>query len=172
MSVYSKLFEIQQTLKAPKGQYNKFGEFNIPYGGMAYNKKEFANKILDSTLINYMKNTKIENKDFKAFLDNYPPQDKDFLFVDPPYDSDFSKYSNNEFLKSDHERLCKYLANLNTQIMIVIKKTDYIENLYKKNGFNIFWFDKKYLVNCKNRNNREVTHLIITNYEVKEAINN
>jgi len=28
MSVYSKLFEIQQTLKAPKGQYNKFGEFN------------------------------------------------------------------------------------------------------------------------------------------------
>ncbi len=28
MSVYSKLFEIQQNLKAPKGQYNKFGGFH------------------------------------------------------------------------------------------------------------------------------------------------
>ncbi len=27
MSVYSKLFEIQQTLKAPKGQYNNFGKY-------------------------------------------------------------------------------------------------------------------------------------------------
>lgn len=28
MSVYSKLFEIQQNLKAPKTQYNKFGKYN------------------------------------------------------------------------------------------------------------------------------------------------
>ena len=28
MSIYSKLFEIQQNLKAPKGQYNKFGSFH------------------------------------------------------------------------------------------------------------------------------------------------
>lgn len=28
MSIYSKLFEIQQNLKAPKGQYNKFGNFH------------------------------------------------------------------------------------------------------------------------------------------------
>lgn len=164
---------IRENCYASMFRYNKFGEFNIPYGGMAYNKKVFASKILDSNIVNYMKNTDIENKDFEEFLNQYPPQSKDFLFVDPPYDSDFSKYSNNEFLKKDHERLCKYLASLNTQIMIVIKKTDYIEDLYKKNGFNIFCFDKKYLVNCKNRNNRNVTHLIITKgYEIKSAINN
>ncbi|MEY8321880.1 ERF family protein [Lachnospiraceae bacterium 46-61] len=29
MSVYSKLFEIQQNLKAPKGQYNKFGKYTF-----------------------------------------------------------------------------------------------------------------------------------------------
>lgn len=29
MSIYSKLFEIQQNLKAPKGQYNKFGKYTF-----------------------------------------------------------------------------------------------------------------------------------------------
>ena len=46
--------------------------------------------------------------------------------------------------------------------MLVIKNTDFIYNLYKK--FNIKSFDKKYSVSLKNRNDRSVEHLIITNY--------
>lgn len=147
-------------------RYNKLGDFNIPYGGMAYNKKDFSTKIFQSNLKEYLKNTTIDNVDFEEFLDKYDFNVNDFIFVDPPYDSDFSKYANTDFLKNDHERLCNYLRNLEAKVMVVIKKTDYIEELYRQNGFYIYQFDKKYLVNCKNRNDRNVTHLIITNYEV------
>ena len=47
--------------------------------------------------------------------------------------------------------------------MIVIKYTDFIYDLYK-DDFNITSFDKNYSVNFKNRNDREVNHIIIKNY--------
>lgn len=155
---------VRENCYASMFRYNKMGEFNIPYGGMSYNKKEFQNKIINRDLQNYLKNTTIKSGDFMKFLSNYEFDKNDFIFVDPPYDSDFSTYSNVEFLKNDHERLCLFLKNLNAKVMIVIKKTDYIYELYYKNGFIIKEFNKTYLVNCKSRNNRDVTHLIITNY--------
>ena len=48
--------------------------------------------------------------------------------------------------------------------MLIIKNTDFIYNLYNHPGINISSFDKKYIVSFMNRNNRDVTHLIITNY--------
>ena len=49
--------------------------------------------------------------------------------------------------------------------MIVIKETDFINKLYSdSNIFKINKFDKKYLTNMRNRNNKDVVHLIITNY--------
>lgn len=152
-------------------RYNSNGDFNIPYGGMAYNKKRITNKI-NKSLCNYMKNTTIENMDFMDFLKKYKPKENDFVFVDPPYDSDFSKYANSEFLKKDHERLCDTLSKMSANVMVVIKKTDYIFELYKKHNFNIYEFNKKYLVNCKNRNKRDVIHLIITNYEIPDEESN
>ena len=50
--------------------------------------------------------------------------------------------------------------------MLIIKNTDFIYNLYRNNGFYIKSFDKKYLVSFQNRNNKDVEHLIITNYEM------
>lgn len=48
--------------------------------------------------------------------------------------------------------------------MLVIKNTEFIYELYNKKGINIRTFDKKYLVSFMNRNNKDVTHLLITNY--------
>lgn len=157
---------IREYCYASMFRYNKNGEFNIPYGGMAYNNKEIVNKIVNPKLIEFMQNTIIENMDFLKFLSKYNPTYNDFIFVEPPYDSDFSKYEQNDFSKSDHERLCSYLSKLNANIMIVIKKTEFIYNLYDSHGFNIYEFKKKYLVNCKNRNERNTIHLLITNYEI------
>lgn len=49
--------------------------------------------------------------------------------------------------------------------MLIIKKTDFIDDLYNK--FNIYEYDKNYLVSFKNRNNKDVKHLLITNYEIE-----
>ena len=48
--------------------------------------------------------------------------------------------------------------------MMIIKYTDFIYGLYNKEGINIRTFDKEYLVSFMNRNDKKVTHLLITNY--------
>ncbi len=50
--------------------------------------------------------------------------------------------------------------------MLIIKNTDFIFDLYNKKGIYIKSFDKKYVVSFKNRNEKDVTHLLITNYEL------
>ncbi|MBQ4370610.1 MAG: DNA adenine methylase, partial [Oscillospiraceae bacterium] len=48
--------------------------------------------------------TKIECLDFLDFLRKHPPSENDFMFLDPPYDSDFSTYAKNSFGKDDQKR--------------------------------------------------------------------
>ena len=50
--------------------------------------------------------------------------------------------------------------------MLIIKKTDFIFDLYK--DFYIYEYDMNYMVSFKNRNDRDVKHLLITNYELKK----
>jgi DNA adenine methylase len=48
--------------------------------------------------------------------------------------------------------------------MVVIKETPFILDLYNHPSVKIITFDKKYIYNVRGRNNRNTTHLIITNY--------
>ena len=89
----------------------------------------------------------------------------DFIFLDPPYDSEFSTYAKNEFTRKDQERLANYLINhCKAKWMMIIKNTDFIFDLYNDNGLNIQSFEKTYLVSFMNRNDKNVEHLLITNY--------
>lgn len=87
------------------------------------------------------------------------------MFLDPPYDTEFSTYAQNEFAKKDQERLAKYLIHdCKAKWMMVIKNTPFIFDLYKDSGLTITSFEKKYLVSFMNRNDKQVEHLLITNY--------
>lgn len=149
-------------------RYSSRGEFNVPYGGIAYNTKKLQKKLeyyrTDPVQAHFGK-TNIFNLDFEEFLRQVEPCRDDFLFLDPPYDSEFSTYAQNPFTKADQERLASYLINdCASKWMVIIKNTDFIYNLYNHPGINIRMFDKKYLVSFMNRNNKDVTHLLITNY--------
>ena len=52
---------------------------------------------------------------------------------------------------------------------MIIGKTDFIYDLYNQPGIYIQEYDKKYSCNAKNNKNREVVHLLITNYDTHEA---
>lgn len=149
-------------------RYNSSGDFNVPYGGIGYNRKNYSKKIdyLETQELKLLlDNTVIENDDFENFLKIHKPTEKDFIFLDPPYDSEFSTYANNEFTKSDQERLANYLINdCNAKWMMILKNTDFIFDLYNNKGLNIQSFDKKYLVSFMNRNDKNVQHILITNY--------
>jgi len=148
-------------------RYNRRGDFNVPYGGMAYNKKSFINKInqiKDSSYQNYIANSVIGNEDFELFIKNNQPKKRDFIFLDPPYDTEFSEYAKNTFEKNDQERLADFLSKTEANFMLIIKATPFIRSLYENKGFKILNFNKKYMVNFQNRNDRDVIHLMITNY--------
>lgn len=150
-------------------RFNKIGEFNVPYGGMSYNPKNFQTKldlVKSKELIEHLNNSTIYNGDFYEFLNKFKPNKNDFIFLDPPYDSEFSKYEGNEFNKKDQSRLAEYLINeCPGKWMMVIKNTDFIYSLYDKPGIDMVAFDKKYAVSFMDRNNQEVSHLLIRNYK-------
>ena len=101
--------------------------------------------------------------DFEVFMEGLHLTRNDFVFLDPPYDSDFSTYAQNIFGREEQIRLCECLRRTPAKILLVIKNTDFIRELYQ-NDFRITSFSKRYLVSFMNRNERDATHLIITNY--------
>ena len=149
-------------------RYSSKGDFNVPYGGIAYNSKLMSKKLnyyRSMPLLSHFADTHIYNLDFEVFLREMQLSESDFVFLDPPYDSEFSTYAQNAFSKADHERLANFMINeCKAKWMLIIKNTDFIYDLYNKEGVNIRTFDKEYLVSFMNRNDKKVTHLLITNY--------
>lgn len=146
-------------------RYNDNNEFNVPYGGMSYNKKTLATKleiIKSTSLIKKLNETVVECTDFQEFMMTKMLNKNDFIFLDPPYDTQFSDYANNVFTLQDHVRLSEFCKQLKCNFMLVIKRTDFIMDLYK--CFNVYAFNKNYSVSFQNRNDKNVDHLIITNY--------
>ena len=149
-------------------RYSSKGEFNVPYGGIAYNSKLLGKKLnyyKSKELQDHFKKAKIFNLDFEQFLRTVKPKENDFIFLDPPYDSEFSTYAQNAFTREDQKRLADYMVKeCKAKWMMIIKNTDFIYSLYDKKGINIRTFDKEYVVSFMNRNDKKVTHLLITNY--------
>jgi DNA adenine methylase len=150
-------------------RFNRKGGFNIPYGGIAYNRKNFRAKvenIFSKEVKHTFQNSHFYNLDFAHFLSQTRPQKNDFIFLDPPYDSDFSEYDQNSFTKDDQVRLRDVLLQTEAKWMLVIKETDFIRSLYAAPQCNFIEFDKTYTYNVRGRNNRDTRHLIIVNYTI------
>lgn len=135
-------------------RFNTKGKFNVPYGGISYNKKSLTSKIeyyKSEELLDFFAKTSFSTNDFQTFLNDLNLSENDFMFLDPPYDTTFSEYDKNSFDQDDQIRLAQYLINdCNCKFMLVIKKTEFIENLYKDKGLQIIEFDKNYFVRYKN----------------------
>lgn len=149
-------------------RFNSNGDFNVPYGGIGYNSKNLENKLdyyKSTEVAEKLKKTSIFCTDFEKFLKEAKPQEGDFVFLDPPYDTDFSTYDKNSFDKDDQKRLADYFCDkCKANWMLIIKNTPFILSLYENRGLNIRSFDKTYSVSFMNRNNRNTEHLLITNY--------
>ncbi len=148
-------------------RFNSKGDFNIPYGGIAYNRKKFRNKInqiFAKTTQQLFQQSTITNLDFEHLLNGVKLKPTDFIFIDPPYDSEFSEYDKNAFTQRDQQRLANLLITCPAKWMVVIKETTFIKNIYTHPKIKIVTFGKNYTYNMRGRNNRKVTHLIITNY--------
>jgi DNA adenine methylase len=160
-------FFLREFAYAAMFRFNSRGEFNVPYGGISYNRKSLADKVdvlFSPDMLARVQNTTWRCTDFELFIREAAPARADFVFIDPPYDSDFSEYDNLAFGSRDQERLQRVLEGLSANVMIVIKDTPMIRRLYRSDRWRVTEADKTYMWTIKSRNDREATHLTITNY--------
>ena len=146
-------------------RYNSKGGFNIPYGGMTYNRKKLSEKIdriFSDEIRDLFSGAELFCSDFSDFIAGHSLSERDFMFLDPPYDSDFSEYEGKAFTKEDQKRLAEILKKTDARFIMIIKNTEFIRSLYTDH-FPILCFDKTYAYNVRSRNDRNVEHLIITN---------
>ena len=158
-------------------RFGKNGAFNVPYGGIGYNSRDFTSNIKQwkqPEVLDIFKRTSLHNIDFEKLFQQYHFFDEkhDFVFVDPPYDSTFSQYNKEgDFTQEDQKRLAQTLSQTKAKWMLVIKNTPFILNLYDQKNMHHAVFGKKYQVNFRNRHDRGVEHLIVTNYPLASSEN-
>jgi DNA adenine methylase len=143
-------------------RYNKNSKFNISYGKYkTINYEELLNEHYQKLL----KNTKILNKSYEYIFENYN-DDTNFMFLDPPYDSEFTNYGYCEFDKEEQEKLAKCFKETKIKCLMIDGKTAFIENLYK--DYIVDEYDKKYrfkLYAGRIGDKINTKHLIVKNYK-------
>ena len=155
-------------------RFNKDGKFNIPYGGIGYNRKDFrgkATRLFSSETRALLASAQIFNLDFRLFFEmNWERLgDNAFCFLDPPYDTEFSAYDNLAFTRKDQEALAEIFTQLPCRAMLIIKDSEFIRGLYHclqrdNDKIQIVTSDKTYGYNVRGRNDRDTQHLMICNY--------
>jgi DNA adenine methylase len=142
-------------------RYNKNGKFNIPFGRYkTINFNELINKKYETLL----GKTEILNKGFEYIFENYN-NENNFMFLDPPYDSEFTDYGYCQFGKEEQKKLAFQFKNTKIKCLMIIGKTKFIEELYS--GYIVSEYDKKYrfkLYDNRVGDEINVKHLIIKNY--------
>lgn len=159
---------IHQFVRDGSFKYDKAGNFNASCGGIQLLNKRLNKKLeylQSNDVCEHFNKAHIYNYDFEDFLLKTTPTENDFIFLDPPYDETFSKYDSNDFNRDDHRRLASYLLNTcKAKWMMIIKKTDFIYNLYNHPGIVIQEYEHSYSCNAK-YNDGPTIHLLITNYD-------
>jgi len=110
-------------------RFNRKGEFNVPFGShktIAY-VTDFS-KYRDS-----FQSWEFSCSDFGA-LKILPT---DFIYADPPYDVEFTKYSKEDFRWEDQVRLVKWLDHHPGPVILSNQATDRVVDLYTTHGFRL-----------------------------------
>ena len=138
------------------------GKFNIPFGKYkTINYNDLKNKRYEELL----KRTEIFNKSFEYVFEKYNDK-KNFMFLDPPYDSEFTDYGYCKFGKEEQTKLANLFKQTKIRCLMIIGKTEFIEDLYK--DYIVGEYDKKYKFKIHSgRVGDEINtkHLIIKNYK-------
>jgi DNA adenine methylase len=121
-------------------RFNRSGEFNVPFG--QYKRIGYVRDF--STYRKTFAGWTFTAGDFGAV----PLAPADFVYADPPYDVEFTHYSQGGFSWADQIRTAESLAGHPGPVVLVNQATPRIENLYRQHGYDLEFFDAPRRINC------------------------
>ena len=121
-------------------RFNGKGEFNVPFG--RYKR------------INYVRDFSAYREVFEGWeflrrdFETLPIEPSDFIYADPPYDVQFTKYAKEDFSWADQVRLAEFLAAHGGPVVLSNQATGRIVELYEKNGFALTFLQGPRRISC------------------------
>lgn len=143
-------------------RYNNQNNLSSSYTGFSLNDYNFRARIdymKDRFVLKKIKNTRIDNMDYKDYLKKIKLNSNDFVFFDPPYDCSNIRYNNTDFTKENHKELKDLIYSLPCKWLMIIKDTNFIRELYS--DYVLFNYEKIYSISKDKKRN---THLIVANF--------
>jgi DNA adenine methylase len=121
-------------------RFNKQGAFNVPFG--RYKRINYVQDFSDYQAV--LKRWQFTAGDF-AEIQASPV---DFIYADPPYDVEFTEYSQNGFTWDDQVRLAQWLAKHPGPVVASNQATKRIVELYRGLGFQLTLLDGPRRISC------------------------
>ena len=151
---------------------NSQGKFNVPYGKRENIKLfERSNILSISKYLNTI-DCQILNQDYQELLPLI--KENDFLFVDPPYDSEnnngFNSYNVNRFTQKDQKELFEFLKEAQAKgarWLLTNHPTNFIKGLYQ--DYQQFIFKAQRFINCQgDKRIGKAQEIFVLNYELSQ----
>lgn len=121
-------------------RFNRSGKFNVPFG--RYKKITYTRDFMPYR--DAFAEWVFLNLDFEEI----PLRAKDFIYADPPYDVEFTHYSQGGFGWDDQVRTAEWLARHPGPVILVNQATPRIIRLYRKLGFLLHYLDAPRRISC------------------------
>ena len=119
-------------------RFNAKGEFNVPIG--RYPTVNYTRDWRHYAQV--MSGWTFKHGDFEELT--LAPDD--FVYADPPYDVEFTRYTPDDFKWRDQERLAEWLAAHPGPVVVSNQKTDRIVQLYERHGFDLAFVESRRLI--------------------------
>ena len=121
-------------------RFNKGGGFNVPFG--TYSKINYATDFGEYAEV--FKQWKFTNAD----VEKVGIKEADFIYADPPYDTEFTTYSPGGFSWDDQRRTAELLAKHPGPVVISNQATPRIVELYEGLGFELSYLAGPRRISC------------------------
>lgn len=121
-------------------RFNSRGEFNVPFG--QYKTISYVEEF-------HAYRDVFDNWDFTVGdFESVKLRKTDFVYADPPYDVEFTAYSQGGFSWADQVRTAEVLARHAGPVVLVNQATARIRDLYKRLGYEIRFLDAPRRISC------------------------
>jgi DNA adenine methylase len=121
-------------------RFNRKGTFNVPFG-----KYRTINYLTDfSPYKSAFRHWHFAVTDFEKI----ELREGDFVYADPPYDVQFTQYSQGGFSWDDQVRTAKWLAKHEGPVVLSNQATDRVVKLYKSLGYDVHFLNGRRMISC------------------------